>query len=162
MGRSPHHAQPKSTTMHGGPIAIASPIPAHLQTPPVPTRSSRRRQSNSVSTAPSSPIAPVTPAEPSPPAPLATPVAGPSRTPNPLSKSYVAPKNHQTRNHGDKDRESCPFPEQYGGSAKCGVSDEDEQDEVLMACCAALAQVVSVLCFSVDSADKSGKLRHDT
>jgi hypothetical protein len=146
MGRSPHHAQPKSTIMHGGPIAIASPIPAHLQTPPVPTRSSRRRQSNSVSsTAPSSPNtpAPVTPADPTPAVPLAAPVAGPSRTPNPLSKSYVAPKNHQTRNHGDKDRETCPFPELYGGSAKCGVSEEDEQDEVLMACCAALAQVVS-------------------
>lgn len=153
MGRSLHHASQKPTTMLGGSLATASPIPAHLQTPPVPTRSSaRRRQSNSVtSSAPSSPNtpAPLTPAESLPLAAPSPPVAGPSRTPNPLSKSYVAPKNHQTRNHGDKDRETCPFPEQYGGGAKCGVTDEDEQDEVLMACCAALAQVVSNSLFHI-------------
>jgi hypothetical protein len=146
MGRSLHHATPKSTTMAAGPIAIASPIPAHLHTPPVPTRSSaRRRQPESVtSSGPSSPNtpAPVTPSSSTAAAP-SPPVAGPSRTPNPLSKSYVAPKNHQTRNHGDKDRETCPFPDMYGGKGKCGVSDEDERDDVLMACCAAIAKAVS-------------------
>lgn len=149
MGRSPHHANQKSTTMSSGPIAIAlpTPIPAHVTTPTIPTRSSaRRRQSTSVSsTGSSSPRtpAPSTPAAPSPLAAPSPPVAGPSRTPNPLSKSYVAPKNHQTRNHGDKDRAPCPFPDQYGGKVKCGVSDQDEADEYLMATCAALAQTVS-------------------
>jgi hypothetical protein len=158
MGRSPHHATPKPTTMSNGPIAIATPIPAHVQTPPAPTRSSaRRRQSTSVSIAPSSlrTSLPATPAAPSPLAAPSPPVAGPSRTPNPLSKSYVAPKNHQTRNHGDKDRETCPFPEQYGGKAKCGITDEDEQDECLMACCAALAETVSLGCEAMHERTRS-------
>lgn len=153
MGRSPHHAANKSSAVSNGPIAVApavaTPLPAHLQTPPVGTRSSaRRRQSTSVASA--STTGPATPSSAGPVTPVATPpsfplssssLAGPSRL---QSKSYVAPKNHQTRNHGDKDRETCPFPEEYGGAAKCGVSDVDAEDEVLMACCAALAQSVSV------------------
>lgn len=146
MGRSSQHAASKPNIMPNGPIA-ATPLPAHLQTPPVGTRSSaRRRQSPSASS-----TTPATPSSTGPITPVATPpshtpqqpssLAGPSRL---QSKSYVEPKNHQTRNHGDKDRELCPFPEEYGGQAKCGVLDADAEDDVLMACCAALAQVVSI------------------
>ena len=149
MGRSSQHAASKPTNMPNGTItavpAVATPLPAHLQTTPVGRRSSTRRRQSTSSTAPPTPSSagPVTPVATPPafPTPQSTSSAGPSRL---QSKSYVEPKNHQTRNHGDKDRQSCPFPEEYGGQAKCGVSDADAEDDVLMACCAALAQVVSV------------------
>jgi hypothetical protein len=44
---------------------------------------------------------------------------------------------------GEKERPPCPFPAEYGGKEKLGVSDEDEKDEVLMAVCAACAKLVS-------------------
>ena len=43
----------------------------------------------------------------------------------------------------DKERSPCPFPAQYGGKDRCGVTEEDERDEVLMAVCAACATTVS-------------------
>lgn len=153
MGRSSQHAASKPTVMPSGTItavtpaaAVATPLPAHLQTPTVGRRSSTRRRQSVSSTAPPTPSStgPITPAAtpPSLQTPQSTSSAGPSRI---QSKSYVEPKNHQTRNHGDKDRQSCPFPDEYGGQAKCGVLDADAEDEVLMACCAALAQAVSHL-----------------
>ena len=156
MGRSSQHAVSKPSVMPNGTItsatsaaaaSAATPLPAHLQTPPVGRRSSTRRRQSTSSTAPPTPSStgPVTPAATPPafqtPQSTTSSAAGPSRL---QSKSYVEPKNHQTRNHGDKDRQSCPFPDEYGGQAKCGVTDADAEDDVLMACCAALAQVVSL------------------
>ncbi len=58
----------------------------------------------------------------------------------------VEAKSHALRSvFGEKDRAACPFPGEYGGAGRCGVMEEDERDEVLMATCAACASVVSLI-----------------
>jgi hypothetical protein len=57
----------------------------------------------------------------------------------------VEPKTHALRSVlGEKDRAVCPFPGEYGGRVKLGLSEEDEKDEVFMAVCAAIAYFVSI------------------
>lgn len=91
------------------------------------------------------PSTPVTPA-------ILTPSDSPNTTVSlvqitrPIPKTYVEPKTHSLRSvGGERERVACPFPEKYGGKDKCGVSDEDEKDETLMALCAALAVSVRTL-----------------
>ena len=65
-------------------------------------------------------------------------------TPRKVKGPAVDRKSHALRSVlGEKDRTQCPFPAQYGGRDRCGVVDEDERDEVLMAICAACASTVS-------------------
>ncbi|WWC86029.1 uncharacterized protein L201_000900 [Kwoniella dendrophila CBS 6074] len=47
--------------------------------------------------------------------------------------SIVEAKTHGLRSVGGaSERTPCPFPEQWGGKGKCGITEEDEADEVLM------------------------------
>jgi hypothetical protein len=60
----------------------------------------------------------------------------------------VEAKAHGLRSvHGERERVVCPFPGEYGGKEKCGVSTEDLADEVLMAICAACARFVRNMLF---------------
>ncbi|KAK4683391.1 hypothetical protein P7C73_g6882, partial [Tremellales sp. Uapishka_1] len=111
--------------------------PSHVQvqvanpsTPlPLPARvSTRQRVSKSVS-APSTPL-PLTPTDPIP---------STSKLPPP-SRQPVEAKTHALRSVlGGNERAPCPFPAEFGGKKKCGVDDEEENDEVLMGICAACA-----------------------
>ena len=134
MARSPRTAAaPPTQASTSAPSAIA-------------TRTSRRRQSIT-STAPSTPFTPgpLTPADPSTQFPGFTPcAAGPSKA---YPRQSVEHKSHALRSvENAAERTTCPFPGEYGGREKCGVSEEDEADEVLMAVCGACALLVSC-CF---------------
>lgn len=126
MARSPVTAN--ATTV---PLAATMPTPT--------TRTSTRvhaRQASMSTTAPSTPLI-LTPSEP---------ISPPSTSRHHAKQASVEAKTHALRSvFGEKERESCPYPGQYGGAAKCGVSDEDEKDEVLMATCAACSSVVSLV-----------------
>jgi hypothetical protein len=57
----------------------------------------------------------------------------------------IETKTHALRSvFGERERAACPFPGNYGGKEKLGVSEEDEKDETLMAICAAIAINVSI------------------
>lgn len=121
--------------------------PPANNTPTVAARTGRRRQSVSVTTA--STAGPSTPSASS-----LTPYDDPSTPASSSSKFHtpggvnslgrIEPKAHALRSVGGAaDRVPCPFPANYGGSERCGVWEEDEADEVLMAVCAACASTVS-------------------
>lgn len=61
----------------------------------------------------------------------------------------MEPKAHALRSVGGAAQlVTSPFPGHYGGSEKCGVHEEDEADEVLMAICGACALSVRVILIS--------------
>lgn len=148
MARSPRSAA-VATPSH-------QPLAGNIVTKQVPSavRKSARTQSIS-STAPSTPFSPgpLTPADPGPSTPAA--IQPPSAASTPSGRPIFTPiaprppvetKTHALRSvGGNQDRAPSPFPEQYGGKEKCGVSEEDEADEVLMAVCSACASLVSTL-----------------
>lgn len=106
------------------------------------TRSSRRSiAAASTPATPTSSAGPLTPADPNPPA--ATPPL-PSSSSRAAPKNHVEPKAHGLRNsHQQRERQSCPYPQDFGGKEQCGITEEDEADEVLMAVCGACAVMVS-------------------
>lgn len=124
--------------------AVAPPPPPST----ISSRPSRRRQSVT-STAPSTPYtpAPGTPDASSPFTGFTPSTAGPSRPPAPIPGlgPGVGGRGHALRSVGAAaaERTPCPFPAEYGGREKCGIHEEDEADEVLMAGCGALALLVS-------------------
>ncbi|RSH85080.1 uncharacterized protein EHS24_006673 [Apiotrichum porosum] len=112
-----------------GAAGVATPVAGPSRTRG--TRSSARRSLAAAATAPSSSASASTSAAASP-----ASSGGVDRIP----KSHVAPKAHGLRNAlNARDRTPCPFPSEFGGSEHCGVADEDEADDVLMAICAATA-----------------------
>lgn len=147
-------ASPSTTIIASAPAGAAAAGAA----PPGPagaTRTSRRRQSvsASTSTAPSTPFTPgpLTPADHSTPffgftnAVSGSSKQGRAQTPAGYTpRQSVERKSHALRSvEIAAERTPCPFPSEYGGKEKCGVSDEDEADEVLMAVCGACALMVS-------------------
>ena len=118
--------------------AVSTPTPKQ----PLPaTRSSRGRSALASASTPTPTSAPPPPSTPL----SATPDASGS-TSKSAKAAPVEAKAHGLRSvHGERERVACPFPEQYGGNDKCGVSAEDLADEVLMAVCAACASLVGLL-----------------
>lgn len=58
-------------------------------------------------------------------------------------KPLVEPKVHGLRHaQGDREKVPAPFPAAYGGKEKCALHDDDEKDEVFVAICSALAEMV--------------------
>ncbi|WWD16342.1 hypothetical protein CI109_100768 [Kwoniella shandongensis] len=91
-------------------------------------RTSHRSHRASTSTAPSTPLpsGPLTPSD----------SAGRSSRPS----TVVEAKAHGLRSVGGaSERTPCPFPAAWGGKEKCGISDEDEADDVLMSILGAIA-----------------------
>ncbi|WVR03676.1 hypothetical protein IAU60_000671 [Kwoniella sp. DSM 27419] len=67
------------------------------------------------------------------------PAAGPS-TPSDSGRQRSESKAHGLRSVGGAaERTPCPFPAAYGGRDKCGISAEDEGDEVLMSILSSIA-----------------------
>lgn len=145
MARSPRTINAPSPTTStpiqpSTPVAIPGANPsAHTPT----TRTSARvRQPSALATSSLPP--PITPA----PAHHASSTIGTpaEASSSKLPKTHVESKAHALRSVlGDKERTPCPYPSQYGGKEKCGVADDDERDEVLMAICAACAVMVGPL-----------------
>ncbi|KAI9632828.1 uncharacterized protein MKK02DRAFT_41140 [Dioszegia hungarica] len=127
MARSPRTAVP--------PAPQTSTPTASASTSAIATRPSRRRKSVSASAS----------AAPSPASASAADAPSPLTGLTPISASAVAGPSRGQRSHALRsewmaaERTACPFPAEYGGRDKCGVSEEDEADEVLMAVCGSLA-----------------------
>lgn len=88
---------------------------------------------------------------PATPSPLADEAATPSSAAStvtsktPGGTGRVERKAHALRSVGGAAQlVTSPFPGEYGGSEKCGVHEEDEADEVLMAVCGACATTVRI------------------
>lgn len=131
-----------------GAAGVATPVAGPSRTRG--TRSSARRSLAAAATAPSSSASASTSAAASPASSggvdrASSPAASHHSTRSAgIPKSHVAPKAHGLRNAlNARDRTPCPFPSEFGGSEHCGVADEDEADDVLMAICAATAGLVS-------------------
>nr|XP_019048964.1 hypothetical protein I302_02744 [Kwoniella bestiolae CBS 10118]OCF27894.1 hypothetical protein I302_02744 [Kwoniella bestiolae CBS 10118] len=103
-----------------------APAPPTGSSTPIPRTSSRaHRPSTSVSGTPSTPFTP------------------PPATPSDIgssSKGRPEAKTHGLRSVGGaSERTPCPFPAHWGGRDKCGISEEDEADEVLMSILGSIA-----------------------
>ena len=119
-------------------VAAQTVIPV-TPAPSPTTRTSTRVHARHASTSASNIATPVTPVISTPPEPLSPPSTSRIQS----KHSGITTKSHALRSVlGEKEREPCPYPGQYGGPAKCGVTEEDEKDEVLMATCAACSSVV--------------------
>ncbi|KAK8861734.1 hypothetical protein IAR55_002557 [Kwoniella newhampshirensis] len=114
------------------------PAPAPTSVTPVPStkasssastpRTSHRSHRTSTSTDPSTPH---------PTAPL-TPLDSAGRSSR--TSTVVEAKAHGLRSVGGaSERTPCPFPAAWGGKEKCGITEEDEADEVLMSILGAIA-----------------------
>jgi len=107
------------------------------------TATSTSSASASTSTAASSSASPAS-SGPLTPAEQQLQQSNPHSTRHAVPKSYVEPKAHGLRNSSSaRERTPCPFPADHGGSVICGVAEDDEADEVLMAICSACAAMVS-------------------
>ena len=127
---------------------LATPIVSSNPSTPNTTRISTRirRPSISLPTTQSLPTMPSQPTagpstQPFPPPSMIAP-AFPSRFVATPSRQPIEAKAHGLRSVGSVDKAECPFPAQFGGCEKCGVSEEDERDESLMAICASIASTV--------------------
>lgn len=128
MARSPRNLNAQT--------AVSTPVPD----PSVPRTRTRSRPSVLSTPTPVTPAASFSTAPPTP-SPLGQVenVASSSKAP----RQSVEAKTHGLRSVlGERERTPCPFPGEYGGREKCGVSEEDEKDEVLMALAAACAKMV--------------------
>lgn len=152
------------TPLRPTPVALAPATPTDAQQsaagPSRPTRVTRARRSlgaagalasgsasPSVASSAASPAGgPLTPTNPNSPAPSSS-ASTPLGATRAHSKSFVEPKAHGLRNaQNAKERRAIPFPADFGGKDVCGIHDEDEQDDVLMAICGACASMVSTFC----------------
>ncbi|WVQ78634.1 hypothetical protein IAT38_000721 [Cryptococcus sp. DSM 104549] len=122
---------PASATSTPSAAPGPAPVPAA-----VPTRSSHRVHRPSASTSAASTGAAYTPGPPTP----GSDGAGVGGRHSARAGAAVEHKAHGLRSVGGaSERTPCPFPAQWGGRVKVGITEEDEGDEALMSICAAIA-----------------------
>lgn len=144
-GGTASSSSPSSTTPVNSPAAS----PSGQSTPGVTTRVSRR--ATGIASAIAGHLGLGITSAPSTPSPLAEEVTAPA----PSSSTSKTPSRVERKSHalrsvgGTASLVTSPFPGEYGGSEKCGVHEDDEADEVLMAVCGACAVTVRIYCTSL-------------